>query len=143
MASGGEVKVEIKDGTTDSNAEVDFAKITQNEALTLLKANVHGLTSEEAQRRLVEFGPNKLPESTRNPVLVFLGYMWNPLSWAMETAAIIAIALLDYADFALIVGLLLLNSTISFVEESSADAAIKALAAALAPKAKAMRMVKL
>jgi H+-transporting ATPase len=43
----------------------------------------------------------------------------------METAAIIAIALLDYADFALIVGLLLLNSTISFVEESSADAAIK------------------
>jgi len=139
MASGGEVKVEIKDGTTDSNAEVDFAKITQNEALTLLKANVHGLTSEEAQRRLVECGPNKLPESTRNPVLVFLGYMWNPLSWAMETAAIIAIALLDYADFALIVGLLLLNSTISFVEESSADAAIKALAAALAPKAKAMR----
>ena len=29
--------------------------------------------------------------------------MWNPLSWAMEAAAILAIALLDYADFALIV----------------------------------------
>ena len=31
---------------------------------------------------------------------------WNPLSWAMEAAAIIAIAILDYADFALIVALL-------------------------------------
>ena len=52
---------------------------------------------------------------------------WNPLSWAMEAAAIIAIALLDYADFALIVALLLTNATISFVEESNADRAIKAL----------------
>lgn len=43
----------------------------------------------------------------------------------MEAAAILAIVLLDYADFALIVGLLLINSTISYVEESSADKAIK------------------
>lgn len=35
--------------------------------------------------------------------------MWNPLSWAMEAAAIIAIALLDYADFALILALLLVR----------------------------------
>jgi hypothetical protein len=38
----------------------------------------------------------------------------------MEAAAIIAISLLDWADFALILALLLLNATISFVEESSA-----------------------
>ena len=57
----------------------------------------------------------------------------------MEVAAIIAIALLDYADFCLIVALLFLNATISYVEESNADKAIKALTAALAPKAKALR----
>lgn len=65
--------------------------------------------------------------------------MWNPLSWAMEAAAIIAIALLDYADFALIMALLLVNATISYVEEANADKAIKALASALAPRAKALR----
>lgn len=70
---------------------------------------------------------------------VYLSYMWNPLSWAMEAAAIIAIALLDYADFALIVALLLVNATISYVEEANADKAIKALAGALAPRAKALR----
>lgn len=39
-----------------------------------------------------------------------------------------------------IVGLLLLNATISFVEESNADKAIKALAGALAPKCKVNRV---
>ena len=93
----------------------------------LPQATLHGLTSDEAKARLLEYGPNKLPESTRNPFLVYLGYMWNPLSWAMEAAAIIAICLLDYPDFALILGLLLINATISFVEESSADKAIKVI----------------
>ena len=62
----------------------------------------------------------QLPENSRSPILQFLGYLWNPLSWAMEAAAIIAIVLLDYADFALILFLLLLNAVISFREESSA-----------------------
>ncbi|PNH02174.1 Plasma membrane ATPase [Tetrabaena socialis] len=119
--------------------EVNFEKIDLKEAMTILNVSHHGLTSAEVEKRLAEYGPNKLPESTRNAFLVFLGYMWNPLSWAMEAAAIIAIALLDYADFALIVGLLLLNSGISYIEEANADKAIKALAGALAPKAKAMR----
>ena len=103
------------------------------------QATDKGLTGEEAAKRLLEYGPNKLPEESRNAFLVYLSYMWNPLSWAMEAAAIIAIALLDYADFALIVALLLTNATISFVEESSADKAIKALTSALAPKAKVLR----
>lgn len=90
-----------------------------------LQTDPHGLTSAEAQKRLAEYGPNKLPESSRIALFVFLGYMWNPLSWAMEAAAILAIILLDYADFALIVGLLLINSCISYVEESNADKAIK------------------
>ena len=33
-----------------------------------------GLTSEEAARRLEEYGPNKLPEGSRNAFLVYLGY---------------------------------------------------------------------
>mmetsp|Transcript_24189 Transcript_24189/g.43300 ORF Transcript_24189/g.43300 Transcript_24189/m.43300 type:complete len:1063 (-) Transcript_24189:267-3455(-) len=131
----GEVKVEVK----ETKDEVDFAKISLDEAFNVLGCTHHGLTSAEVQKRLEEYGPNKLPESTRIPILVFLGYMWNPLSWAMEAAAIVAICLLDYGDFALIVSLLLLNSVISYVEESNADQAIKALAAALAPKAKVLR----
>ena len=39
-------------------------------------------------------------------------YMWNPLSWAMECAMIVSIALLDYADFFLILALLLGNAIV-------------------------------
>lgn len=134
--AGGEVTVEVRG---DGQEEVDFAKISIEEAFKILQTTEHGLSTAEAEKRLKEYGPNKLPEVSKNPILVFLGYMWNPLSWAMEAAAIIAIALLDYPDFALIVALLLLNSTISYIEEAGADAAVKALASALAPKCKCSR----
>ncbi|GKD53403.1 ATPase 8 [Tanacetum coccineum] len=39
------------------------------------------------------FGPNKLEEKKENKLLEFLGFMWNPLSWVMEAAAIMAIVL--------------------------------------------------
>lgn len=39
-----------------------------------LQARPEGLTEEEAKQRLAEFGPNKLPETSINPVIRFLGY---------------------------------------------------------------------
>ncbi|KAK9715134.1 hypothetical protein RND81_06G145400 [Saponaria officinalis] len=78
--------------------------------------------------------------------LKFLGFMWNPLSWVMEAAAIMAIALAngggrppDWQDFVGIVVLLLINSTISFIEENNAGNAAAALMANLAPKTKVLR----
>jgi H+-transporting ATPase len=72
--------------------------------------------------------------------------MWNPLSWVMEGAALVAIALSngggmppDWQDFVGIVLLLLINSTIGFVEERNAGNAVKALMDSLAPKARVKR----
>lgn len=76
-------------------------------------------------------------------ILKFLGFMWNPLSWVMEAAAVMAIALAngggkppDWEDFVGIVCLLVINSTISFIEENNAGNAAAALMAGLAPKTK-------
>ncbi|KAJ0231742.1 WD40 repeat-containing protein [Hirschfeldia incana] len=79
-------------------------------------------------------------------ILKFLGFMWNPLSWVMELAAIMAIALAngggrppDWQDFVGITVLLIINSTISFIEENNAGNAAAALMAGLAPKTKLLR----
>ncbi|KAG2241702.1 hypothetical protein Bca52824_090275 [Brassica carinata] len=79
-------------------------------------------------------------------ILKFLGFMWNPLSWVMEAAAIMAIALAngdgrppDWQDFVGIICLLVINSTISFIEENNAGNAAAALMAGLAPKTKVLR----
>lgn len=72
--------------------------------------------------------------------------MWNPLSWVMEGAALVAIALSngsgqppDWEDFIGIVLLLFINSAIGFYEERNAGNAVKALMDSLAPKAKVKR----
>jgi len=67
--------------------------IPVEEVFKLLKCTKDGLTSAEGEKRLQIFGPNKLEEKTDSKFLKFLGFMWNPLSWVMEAAAVMAIAL--------------------------------------------------
>jgi H+-transporting ATPase len=69
--------------------------------------------------------------------------MWNPLSWVMEAAAIVAIALSngggrapDWEDFTGIIILLLANSIIGFIEQRNA---VQELMKSLAPEAKVKR----
>ncbi|OAY62607.1 ATPase 8, plasma membrane-type [Ananas comosus] len=111
----------------------------ETEVFEQLKCTKEGLTAAEGAQRLEIFGPNKLEEKT------FLGFMWNPLSWVMEIAAIMAIVLANGGndnrvracrDFVGIVVLLIINSTISFIEENNAGNAAAALMAGLAPKTK-------
>ncbi|KAH9715596.1 ATPase 9 plasma membrane-type [Citrus sinensis] len=125
---------------------VDLERIPINEVFEQLKCTREGLSNEEGQKRLVIFGPNKLEEKKESKVLKFFGFMWNPLSWVMEIAAIMAIALAngggkppDWQDFVGIVVLLLINSTISFIEENNAGNAAAALMAGLAPQTKVLR----
>lgn len=68
-------------------------KIPVEEVFEQLKCTKEGLTAEEGLKRLQVFGPNKLEEKKESKVLKFLGFMWNPLSWVMELAAIMAIAM--------------------------------------------------
>ncbi|KAI9917888.1 hypothetical protein PsorP6_012695 [Peronosclerospora sorghi] len=124
---------------TNDVGQIQWADVPLNAALDKLKSSREGLTSHEAEKRLAEYGPNKLPEEKVNKLTLFLGFMWNLLSWAMEVAAILSIVLLDYADFALILFLLLLNACIKYFEELQAGDAVSALMGQLAPEAKACR----
>ncbi|KAL3824592.1 hypothetical protein ACJIZ3_020621 [Penstemon smallii] len=128
------------------NETVDLENIPIEEVFTQLKCTREGLTSEEGEKRLQIFGYNKLEEKKESKFLKFLGFMWNPLSWVMESAAIMAIVLAngggkppDWQDFVGIVVLLIINSTISFIEENNAGNAAAALMAGLAPKTKVLR----
>lgn len=98
-----------------------------------------GLSDSEAKKRLGEYGPNELPEKKQNHLLRFLSFFWNPLSWAMECAAIIAAVLQDYVDLGLIGALLFFNACLGYWEEHSAGNALAALKAQLAPTAQCVR----
>lgn len=128
------------------NETVDLEHIPIEEVFVQLRCTKEGLTDEEAEARIQIFGHNKLEEKSESKILKFLGFMWNPLSWVMEAAALMAIVLAngqglppDWQDFLGIICLLLINSTISFIEENNAGNAAAALMAALAPKTKVLR----
>ncbi|CAI9114534.1 OLC1v1015281C1 [Oldenlandia corymbosa var. corymbosa] len=125
---------------------IDLERIPIEEVFEQLKTSQAGLSSEDADARLHIFGLNKLEEKRENKILKFLSFMWNPLSWVMEAAAVMAIVLAngggqgpDWQDFVGIICLLLINSTISFIEENNAGNAAAALMEHLAPKAKVLR----
>ncbi|KAI8088744.1 uncharacterized protein BX664DRAFT_261822 [Halteromyces radiatus] len=124
----------------------DLSTMEPGDVYTLLRTNPDGLSSEEAASRIEKFGYNRLEHKEINPFLQFLGFMWNPLSWVMEAAAIVAIALSngeneppDWEDFIGIILLLLANSIIGFLEERQAGNAVKALMDSLAPECKVKR----
>ncbi|KAL2630280.1 hypothetical protein R1flu_014966 [Riccia fluitans] len=130
----------------ESIESVDLERAPISEVFEVLHSSEDGLLEAEAAERLQKFGYNKLEEVQENKILKFLGFMWNPLSWVMELAAFISIALAngqgrppDWPDFVGIVVLLLANSTISFVEENTAGNAAAALMAKLALSAKVLR----
>ncbi|KAF3571156.1 hypothetical protein F2Q69_00062251 [Brassica cretica] len=90
---------------------IDLENAPVEEVFQHLKCTKEGLTSTEVQERLTLFGYNKLEEKKESKILKFLGFMWNPLSWVMEAAAIMAIALAhgggkppDYHDFVALTG---------------------------------------
>eukprot|EP00256_Glycine_max_P069215 XP_025983810.1 ATPase 7, plasma membrane-type-like [Glycine max] len=72
---------------------VDLENIPIEEVFDNLKCTKEGLSSEQVQQRLDLFGYNKLEEKKESKILKFLGFMWNPLSWVMEAAAIMAIGM--------------------------------------------------
>ena len=47
-----------------------------------------GLSPNKVARQLGIFGPKKLESKDVNPFLLFFSFMWNPLSWVMQGAAI-------------------------------------------------------
>ena len=75
------------------NESVDLERIPIEEVFEQLRCTREGLTSNEGEKRLQIFGFNKLEEIKESKILKFLGFMWNPLSWVMEIASIMAIAL--------------------------------------------------
>ncbi|EJU02272.1 plasma-membrane proton-e [Dacryopinax primogenitus] len=139
-------QIELKAEDLYDKEKVDLETLVMEDVFKLLQCGEDGLDPAEAARRLELFGPNKLEHEEQNPFLQFLSFMWNPLSWVMEAAALVAIALSngggmppDWEDFVGIVLLLLVNSSIGFYEERGAGNAVKALMDSLAPKARVKR----
>ena len=114
-------------------------KKTPEQVFAELSSSINGLTSEEAAKRLESYGPNALEEKKTNPLLKLLEFFWGPIPWMIEIAAVLSAIVGHWADFTIIIVLLLFNAAIGFFEEHKASNALEALKSQLALKARALR----
>src|SRR5262249_28144173 len=80
-----------------------------------------GLDAAEASSRLQQYGPNRLPEGKkRGPLRRFLSQLNNILIYVLIGAGFVKLMLGVWVDSAIILGVVLINSLLGFIQEGSA-----------------------
>ncbi|MCC9138006.1 cation-translocating P-type ATPase [Pontibacter silvestris] len=110
------------------------------DTLQKLQSGREGLSEEEAKKRLDELGPNELTgtEGT-NPVLLFLKQFKDVLILILFLAAGVAWYADHKVDVYVILGVILFNAVLGFMQEYRAEKAILALKSLIKQNANVMR----
>jgi H+-transporting ATPase len=98
-----------------------------------------GLTTEEARRRLTEYGHNEVPEKKANPFLRFAAKLWGLTPWMLEFTAAMELVLGKYLEAYVIIGLLVFNAVVGFIQEGKANNAVDLLRRKLSVNARVKR----
>jgi len=99
-----------------------------------------GLTWNEAERRLNEYGPNELIEKPHSGLLKMLFEQFNNfLIIILIVASIVSMLLGETIDAIAIIVIIMLNAVVGVIQESKAEAAFAALKKMAAPNAKVIR----
>jgi calcium-translocating P-type ATPase len=101
---------------------------------------LEGLTADEAKDRLDRFGPNLLkPPKRRGPVERFLLQFHNVLIYVLLGAAVTTAFLQHWIDTGVILGVVVINAVIGFIQEGKAEKALAAIRDMLSLQATVLR----
>lgn len=135
--------VEEQEQTVAAGREPDRDRVITaevEEVFELLGTRPQGLTSEEAEERLEQHGPNAIARKPPYPVWrIVLDQITNPLIYVLLVAAVVTAVIEHYSDTAVIMAVVVLNSAIGFVQEYRARRAMEALQKMATPTARVRR----
>lgn len=115
-------------------------KLSQEELLREMNSSMNGLTTEEAKKRLEQYGYNKLQEGKRKGVLqVFAEQFADLLVVILIVAAIISAITGGLEGTIVILAVLILNAILGTVQHFKAQKSLDSLKAMAAPNARVMR----
>jgi magnesium-transporting ATPase (P-type) len=110
------------------------------DALRALGSAPGGLDAAEAEARLRAFGANVLPQPERDgPLARFLRQFHNVLIYVLLGSSMITALLGHWVDTAVILGVVLINAVVGFIQEGRAETALAAIRRMLSVRAMVMR----
>ncbi|NVM29259.1 MAG: HAD-IC family P-type ATPase [Candidatus Helarchaeota archaeon] len=113
---------------------------TVEKVLHDLSSEINGLSHDEAKRRLQVLGVNEIPEKKgRHPILLFLKQFHNILVYVLLVAVLISFFAGHLIDVYVILTVIIINTTIGFIQEYKAERSIHALKKLIVPYAKVYR----
>ncbi|MCK9594325.1 MAG: calcium-transporting P-type ATPase, PMR1-type [Candidatus Omnitrophica bacterium] len=99
-----------------------------------------GLTQQEAAARKVKYGPNSLKEKKPVSLLVkFLEQFNDFIIWILIAAALVSGFLREWIDALAIIGIVILNALMGFIQEYRAEKSLAALKKLSSPNSKVFR----
>ena len=111
-----------------------------NSVFKELGTSEEGLSSEEVEKRLKEYGENELKEKEKVSVLrLFLSQFKSILIFILITASIVSALLGELIDAAVIIFTVFLAGVLSFVQEYRAEKAIELLKSLTSPETVVVR----
>ncbi|MDP3963849.1 MAG: HAD-IC family P-type ATPase [bacterium] len=117
-----------------------FHTISFEQIFAELHTSPGGLSSEEAKRRLAEFGPNAFPQPPKPSVLLeFLSEFKSGFVYVLFAAGGISVAIGHNADAMVIGGIVIANAIVGFLQRRKAERAIEALEKMLVSTAQVLR----
>ncbi|MFP4251149.1 MAG: cation-transporting P-type ATPase [Guyparkeria sp.] len=118
----------------------DWHSLDTDEALSRVDSGKDGLSQAEADRRLESHGPNRLPAGKRRSPIARLAAQFNNLLIQILIGAAVVTALLGHwIDTWVILGVVVVNAVIGFVQEGKAEQALEAIRHMLSPRASVTR----
>ncbi|AXY42667.1 cation-transporting P-type ATPase [Halomonas sp. JS92-SW72] len=110
------------------------------EVLAVLAASEQGLSGDQVAERLARHGENRLPAPPRSgPLRRFLRQFHNVLIYVLLVAALGTALLQHWVDTGVILGVVVINAIVGFVQEGKAEQALEAIRGMLSPRALVLR----
>lgn len=117
-----------------------FHSKTKEELFREFKTSEKGLSSEETSIRLKQQGLNQISKGKKTPLIFRLLKQFNsPLIYILLVAMVISFVFHHIVDAYVILAVILINTTISFIQERKAERAIEALEKLIISYAKVLR----
>ena len=110
------------------------------DVFTAFQTDRTGLSQAEVERRLERYGPNRLkPPRQRGPFVRFLLQFHNVLIYVLLAAALVTAFLEHWVETGVIVGVVVINAIIGFIQEGKAEKALDAIRRMLSLQATVLR----